>query len=303
MSYTLVIGGNGFIGRYVCDVLIGEGKKVVIAGRSIKPLFKYNKQCTYVSTSEVQLQDIIDKNIEIIDLSYSISPGVNSADAVINLITNVKFSLDVFNESIKKNIKKIVFVSSGGSVYGNHGSVAIKESFKQQPISSYGIIKSTIERYAYMYYINNNLPIVIVRPSNAYGIGQKINTGQGFITAAINSLLTNTEISIYGDSGTIRDYIHVSDVARGIVTALNRGNTGEAYNISSGIGTSNIEILQMLNNYTGINSRLTILPKRKIDVDVNILDNSKLIKETNWKPTISITDGIVEMRNSFTKTI
>jgi UDP-glucose 4-epimerase len=299
MSYTLVIGGTGFIGKHVCDLLISENKKVIIAGRSITPYTGYNNECVYVSTSKNKIQDLIKEGIEIIDLSYSTTPGVNSTDIITDLFTNVKFSLDVFEEAIKKNIKKIIIVSSGGTVYGNQNKIPIKEDTNQEPISSYGIIKSVIERCGFMFYNNYNLPITIVRPSNAYGEGQRKNTGQGFITAILSAISTGEEINVYGGEEIVRDYIHVKDVAAGIIAALKSGINGEVYNISTGIGTSNIEVIHKLKKAISFNNKITISPKRAFDVNVNVLDNTKLCRDTGWVPTVSLDSGIKGVVENF----
>lgn len=294
MSYTLVIGGNGFIGRHVCN-LLSNNRRVISVGRSVFPRSKNNQRWEYVSVNEIKLHDLIKKDIEIIDLAYSTSPGVNSADFVTDLFTNVKFSLDVFEESLKKDVKKIVIVSSGGTVYGNHGHVSIKEFFQQKPISPYGIIKSTIEQFAFMYYGIYKLPINIVRPSNAYGQDQKTTTGQGFIAAVKNSLKENKPIQVYGDAENIRDYIHVKDVAKGIESVLEHGILGESYNISTGIGTSNIDVINYFKQYVDVSNKISFMPKRLFDVDINILDNTKLKNLHNWSPSITLEQGIKDV--------
>lgn len=294
MSYTLVIGGNGFIGKHVCD-LLSSNKKVISVGRSVFPQSKSNQYWEYVSINEVKLQDLIKEDIEIIDLAYSTSPGVNSADLVTDLFTNVKFSLDVFEESLKKGVKKLVIVSSGGTVYGNHGHVSIKEFFQQKPISPYGVIKSTIEQFAFMYYNVYKLPVNIVRPSNAYGLDQKTTTGQGFIAAVKESIKENKQIQVYGDAGNIRDYIHVKDVASGIVSVLEHGVLGESYNISTGIGTSNIEVINYFKQYIDFANNISFMPKRLFDVDINILDNTKLKSLNNWSPSVTLEQGIKDI--------
>ena len=200
--------------------------------------------------------------------------------------------MDVFEESLKKGVKKIVIVSSGGTVYGNHGYVSIKEFFQQKPISPYGIIKSTIEQFAFMYYNVYKLPINIVRPSNAYGHDQKTTTGQGFIAAVKKSLKENKNIQVFGEAGNIRDYIHVKDIASGIVSVLKEGILGESYNISTGTGTSNIEVINYFKQYVDFKDNITFLPKRLFDVDVNILNNTKLKSLDNWKPSITLEQGI-----------
>jgi UDP-glucose 4-epimerase len=149
-----------------------------------------------------------------------------------------------------------------------------------------------------MYHRNAGLPAVVVRPANAYGEDQKSGTGQGFIAAAIGAVLNGSDIEIYGVEGTIRDYIHVSDVAAGIVAALDHGEDGEIYNLGTGAGTSNAEIVRMLAclaEHHGMPARSRILPARRFDVEANILDSSKLRNVSSWAPSITLKNGIERM--------
>jgi UDP-glucose 4-epimerase len=129
-----------------------------------------------------------------------------------------------------------VLVSSGGTVYGVARSLPIAEDHPTEPISPYGITKLTIEKYAGMFGAASGLPIVIVRPGNAYGEGQHASTGQGFIATAMDAICRGEAVGVFGPIGTIRDYVHVADVASGIVAAWILGAAGETYNIGTGVG-------------------------------------------------------------------
>jgi UDP-glucose 4-epimerase len=137
-----------------------------------------------------------------------------------------------------------------------------------------------------------------VRPANAYGVQQPSRTGQGFLAAAIDATLSGREIEIYGEVGTVRDYVHVSDVASGIIAALDFGGDGETYNIGTGIGFSNmdvIDILRPLVEATGRTVLLRHLPSRRFDVEANVLDAQKLRSASGWRPYISLQCGLAEM--------
>ena len=134
-----------------------------------------------------------------------------------------------------------------------------------------------------------------VRPANAYGEGQKAFTGQGFVATAIATILERQNVVLFGETGTIRDYIHVTDVATAIVDVLDHGSPGECYNIGSGIGWNNRDILDMLfplAKAVGLEVKITTMPARRFDVPVNILDSLKLQEMTNWKPLVPFEEGI-----------
>jgi UDP-glucose 4-epimerase len=152
-----------------------------------------------------------------------------------------------------------------------------------------------------MYHRNEGLPVIVVRPGNAYGQDQRTGTGQGFLAAAIHAILSGREIELYGEQGTIRDYVHVSDVASGILGALEMGNDGKIYNIGTGTGASNMEIVRMLRELAeedGLAVRTKILPARRFDVEANVLDSSRLQTDTGWMPKISLKEGIRQMWNA-----
>ena len=146
-----------------------------------------------------------------------------------------------------------------------------------------------------MFYKLKDLPIVCVRPGNAYGVRQRPFTGQGFIATAIASIMNHKEIVLFGETGTIRDYIYVTDIANGIIAALEHGKPGVCYNIGSGVGRSNKDILDAIYPFAksvGLKPRVKILPLRQFDVPVNVLDSTKIIQETGWENTVSFHEGI-----------
>jgi UDP-glucose 4-epimerase len=180
-------------------------------------------------------------------------------------------------------------------VYGHARSLPIKEDHPTDPVSPYGITKLAVEKYALMYWKTSSLPVVCVRPGNGYGEGQRAFAGQGFIATAIASVLEQRELSLFGESGTIRDYIHVADLAHAIVAALDRGKAGECYNIGTGIGRSNREILEALARLCrpmGLEPIVRVLPARPFDVAANVLDSTKLRVDTEWSPMVSFEVGL-----------
>jgi UDP-glucose 4-epimerase len=189
----------------------------------------------------------------------------------------------------------MVLVSSGGVVYGHSNTMPISEGHPTNPISPYGITKLAVEKYAQLFHSIHELPVLCVRPGNAYGPSQIPFVGQGFVATAIASILSGSEICLFGESGTIRDYIHVEDVASGIVAALSQGQPGDVYNIGSGEGRSNRDILdalQPLAQEIGLEVRLNTQPLRKFDVPRIILDSSKLQAVSGWKARTPFTEGI-----------
>jgi UDP-glucose 4-epimerase len=307
MNGTIIIGGSGFIGRQLIKHLIAEGRDVQVVGRSLEPRYVLPKGCRYYSCNygDVQaIRKILTSESEVIDLAYSTVPKTSFEDPLYDLASNLPNSVAFLQESARIGVKKVLIVSSGGTVYGPATFLPITENHPTRPISPYGITKLAIDCYAMMYFRNAGLPIVIVRPSNAYGEDQRTGSGQGFLAAAIRAVLEARDIDIYGEKGTIRDYIHVSDVALGIQAALSSGKEGNIYNIGTGIGSTNMEVLSMLRCHavaSGLDVRVRLLPARGFDVDANILDSTHLRNDTGWAPKIDLFHGISMVWNNARK--
>jgi UDP-glucose 4-epimerase len=232
---------------------------------------------------------------EVIDLAYSTAPQTSFADPIFDIVSNLPASVGLLQESLAAGIRKVVLVSSGGTVYGVARSLPIREDHATRPISPYGITKLAIENYGWMFKALSNLPVVVVRPANAYGEGQRTLSGQGFIAAAMHSITEGHAVDVFGESGTVRDYIHVTDVAAGIVAALESGVPGMAYNIGTSEGRTNIEILEMIKPLAaaaGLGVKIRHLPARNFDVPANCLDSGRLRSISGWRPRVSLQDGI-----------
>lgn len=298
---SFVIGGAGFIGAHLVQQLLAQGRQVLVMGRRLDRPSSIPKEVQYISGSfgdESVLRNLFKDVDEVYDLAYATVPKSSFEDPIFDIVNNLPSSVSLFKAAIDSNLKRLLIVSSGGVVYGPSSIMPITEDVATNPISPYGITKLTIEKYAFMFHQMYGLPVTIVRPSNAYGEEQKPFTGQGFIATAMGLILKEEEIPLFGEQGTIRDYVHVSDVASGIIAAATLGKSGEIYNVSSGIGLNNIEVLKEIEKSAelyGKTARLRMLPKREFDVPVSILSHQKLSSHTGWSPTISFEEGIRSM--------
>ena len=282
MTRCCVIGGAGFIGTVLVEQLLRTGREVVVIGRRECGQVLLPSGAQYLSI-DYQDRDRLTKCLsdvdEIVDLAYATVPQTSYADPVFDILANLPPSVSLLESIKEKALKKFVFVSSGGTVYGPATAVPIPETHATNPISPYGITKLTIEKYGLMYHRLYGVPFTVVRPANAYGVGQKAFSGQGFIATAIGLIKRGEPVTVFGDSGTVRDYVHVTDVASGVIAALEHGCSGGIYNIGSGIGRSNMDVLQTLNALAekdGARVDVVNLPERKFDVPINVLDYSRL---------------------------
>lgn len=303
---TGVIGGTGFIGRYLVAHLVASGRDVHVIGRRDAIGVRTPEGCSYSSCDAndiITLKSLLAGHKEIIDLSYATVPKTSFENPLYDLEANLPHSVKLFEIARQlPKLEKLVVVSSGGTVYGEVQSIPITETTPTNPISPYGITKLAIERYAQMYLRLFGVPAIVVRPANAYGIGQRDGSGQGFIAAAVARVRRGEYVSVYGQNGTIRDYIHVRDISKGILSALNLGTVGEIYNIGTGIGHSNRQVLDLIKPLAkaqGIVMNIESLASRSFDVPMNVLSSDKLRDHTGWHAVTPLSQGILEVWESF----
>jgi UDP-glucose 4-epimerase len=294
---TLVIGGGGYIGAYLVPMLIAKGRRVTVLGRSEKPRYALPEGATYIADDfgrrEI-ISNLLDSHQEIVHLAYATVPNTSFENPLADLLQNLPPTVQLFSEVADRG-GKLILISSGGTVYGEAVKLPICEDHPTKPISPYGVTKLTLENYARLYAVTHGLKFVCVRPANAYGVGQRPFVGQGFISTAIASVMRGQPIKIFGQDGTVRDYIYVSDLASGIMAALESGQLSETYNVGTGIGLSNkgvIQILSPLMKRMGFETIVEHLPERAFDVKANVLDSTKLQMQTGWKPRIDIEEGL-----------
>jgi UDP-glucose 4-epimerase len=302
---VLITGGSGFIGSYLAEKLLSQGHHVVVISNTLNPTnlsgingiqsnFKLIN-CNYFKNPD---WDFLLKDIEVVYHLLWTSLPRNSFDlAIQDIETNVVHSLALLNACVKNKVKKFVFTSSGGTVYGITGNEKIKEDRIKNPISNYGLTKLMFEKYLELYQYQYGLKYAILRISNVFGERQNPEKKQGVISTWIDKIIKNKEIEIWGDGSIIRDYVYVKDVVESIELAGTLSQENEIYNVGSGFGISLNELLQILNNTLSLHPKVIYLNKHSNDVPFNILDISYIKEKLGWYPKTSLEDGIIKTYN------
>ncbi|MBP2566438.1 UDP-glucose 4-epimerase [Agrobacterium tumefaciens] len=290
----LVLGGGGFIGYHLVNELVTAGHAVTVVGRSRISARPLPTQVQYLS-GELADSKLMRKILQGVDaVAHLVSgtvPSTGDKDPGKDVEINLLGTLSLLEDMAACGVKRILYLSSGGTVYGKPHEIPISESHILDPICSYGVVKVAIESYLKLYETKADLQPIVIRASNPYGPYQGNLGVQGIIGTYLNLALSRQPIEIWGDGSTVRDYIHVRDLVSLGVAALQSGRVG-TYNGGSGTGTSVLHIAELVQEITGNPIPIVYKPHRSLDVPVSILDVERAKKDFNWNTKISLRDGI-----------
>jgi UDP-glucose 4-epimerase len=296
--HCLVLGGLGFIGSHIVDALVAGGHEVTVFDLP-NVTTKNLKQCLdgvrIVSGDFKNVRDlsVAMEGIDIvIHLVGTTVPGPSNENPIYDVESNIIGTLKLLQKAIQKKVKKIIFASSGGTVYGVAQKIPIPETHQTNPICSYGITKLAIEKYLALYNQLYGLNYVVLRAGNAYGVRQRINGVQGAVAVFLGKVFRNESITIWGDGSVARDYVYVSDLVAAFMRVIDLDANSKIFNIGSGHAYSINEILSVIRDVTGRKPRVEFAPNRKLDVPINCLDIRRAEVELGWKPQIPIKEGI-----------
>ena len=294
----LILGGGGFIGSHLCDELLNNGYEVTIfdkinfSYKNIEHNLHKIKVIEGDFNNEIDIKNSLNNTDVVFHLVSSTLPAMSNDNPVYDVETNLVSTLKFLDEAIKQKVKKIIFISSGGTVYGIPKEIPIKENHNRNPICSYGIIKKTIEDYLYMFYKLYNLDYYVFRMSNPYGERQNPLAAQGVIPVWLKKIVNKEKIEIWGDGKVTRDYIYIKDAVKLLVKSLKYKTDEKIFNLSTGIGTDLNKLLIHIKKVTGQNPEVIFKEKRNIDVPVNILDNQLVKKVFDWNVETGLEKGL-----------
>lgn len=295
----VVFGGGGFIGSTIVDRLLLDNHKVRVFERPrVLPYRKFlaDESVEWMTGDLSSARDVNDAVLGmdvVLHLVSTTLPKNSNDDPVYDVQSNIVATLQMLDAMVEHKVSKIVFISSGGTVYGNPIYLPIDEKHPTNPLVSYGITKLAIEKYLQIYSRLHGIKTVTLRVANPYGERQRIETAQGAVAVFIDSALKKKPIEIWGDGSVTRDYIHVSDVAEAFVRAIEYSGAENCFNISSGLGVNLNQLIEMLESVLGKSIERNFFPGRLFDVPVSILSNDLACRELGWTPLISMRDGLI----------
>lgn len=296
MLNVAIIGANGFIGKHLVDILLQESStNIFLFGRENKVVEGSDLICHKIDLMDVDQIKIQFAHIDIVYyLASATIPSSSWENPVLEFENNLLPFLNFTENIAKLGVKKIVFVSSAGTIYGP-SKFKVSENSDKQPFSPYGITKLTMEHFLNYFKNKYSINFDVYRISNAYGEGQNTSKGLGIINTFIENILTKNEIHIFGDGENIRNYIYVKDVAKVLShSSLKEFNTSEIYNLSSDDTLSINELIAIIKDEITEDFKIIYEENRKSDNAYIDLDNSKLKNELDHFKFTPIRTGIRE---------
>jgi UDP-glucose 4-epimerase len=292
-----IYGANGFIGRHLLERLANGRAAVRAVSRHIGP--ELTERYRGVEFIEADLRDSlamasslqgVDTVVQLISTS---SPGLQNRYSVSDIQDNVIPHVEFLQSAIAAGVRKYVFLSSGGTVYGPSADTPICEHAPTNPISSHGLTKLTIEKYLQMYGHVDGLNYVILRVANPFGPGQAFRKGQGLIPAVIARSSQGLPIQIIGNGATQRDYIFIEDVIDAVEAAILHDDViREIINIGSGTARSVLEVIATIEDVLKVRFQREFVKSRTTDVDVNVLDIRRARQVLGWAPRTGFREGL-----------
>jgi UDP-glucose 4-epimerase len=294
MRKILVTGGTGFIGQNLVKKLLAENCFVYVLTRQ-EGCYAHNNRISYIHGNFTQPQQfavLLTEVDAVFHLAVTTTPGNSNEKVIYDAKSNLLGSLTLIEQAAQAGVRRFIFTSSGGSVYGLNGGYPIPEDHPTDPISAHGVSKLAIEKYLAIYQHLYGMDYRIARGSNPYGEGQDPNRGQGFIAYALGCIAQDREIVVWGDGSVRRDYLYVKDMVGALWLLLQDNRQQKIYNVGSGQSHSIDQILSILELVTDKKANVRYEKGRSADVPDNCLDISLIQENLGWKPVTKFLAGV-----------
>jgi UDP-glucose 4-epimerase len=291
-----VLGGGGFLGTHLCNALSSMGARVCAYGRSrLHPdsLSPNVVWCAGELGDLGKLLPVLSSADIVYHLASASTPSSAELDPAGDLEANAVATVRLLDASLRCGVKRVIFASSGGTIYGNPDRLPIAEHFPLAPISAYGLHKLVIERYLAHYEQFRGLRSIIYRIANPFGPLQQAGKGQGVVAAFVQRALAGRPLELWGDGVAVRDFVYVEDVARALLLGAQYDGAYSIFNVGSSIGRSLAQVANDVEDVLGREPLPRILrSSRPAGVPANVLDCALIRAEMQWAPEVDWYDGL-----------
>lgn len=290
---AVVLGGNGFIGSTLVTRLLGLGHAVRVFDRGVSA--HSSKSFEFFAgdfTTHADFTELLHGADVVFHLISTTLPNTSVDNTSADVRGNLLPTLRLLEQMHKQGVSRIVFPSSGGTVYGEAQYLPIDEKHPTEPIVPYGATKLAIEKYLAIFRHARQLDPICLRISNPYGPGFRPASPQGVIGAFLNRGLSNEPIDLWGAGDVQRDYLYIDDLIDAMVAAAHYRGPHFVFNISTGVGTSLLQIIELVEQAMGRPLVVHRHGGRSFDVKSNVLCNARAQQELGWSPKLSLRQGI-----------
>ena len=292
----LVTGGAGFIGSHVVDAFVAAGHDVlVVDDLSSGKRENLNPKATFhqLDVQDLKIGELIrDERPAVLNLhAAQMDVRRSVADPLFDARVNVLGTINLLEAARKANVRRVLFVSSGGAVYGEQERFPAPETHPTNPVSPYGVSKRAGELYAFFYQAEYQLPFVALRYANVYGPRQDPHGEAGVVAIFSGRMLRGEPITVNGDGKQTRDYVYVGDVARANVLALESTCTGPV-NIGTGVETDVNTLARLLLDAAASRSEVRHGPAKQGEQRRSVVDARRAADVLGWRPEVSLADGL-----------
>src|SRR5574341_220964 len=298
MASCLVLGGAGFIGSHLAEALLQAGHRVRIFDRPhLDRLLAFLQRRDFeVFTGDFlnprALSPALDRSEIVFHLVSTTLPKTSNDNPIYDVESNVVGTLRLLELCRGHGVRKLVFVSSGGTVYGVPRTTPVAEDHPTEPLSSYGIHKLMVEKYLALAHRLYGLDYRIVRPANLYGPRQRLDIAQGAVAVFLDRALRDQPIQIWGDGSVVRDYVYVADAVDAMLKAASFEGAQRIFNIGSGKGASLNELVAEIEKLLKRRVKVEHGAPRALDVPVNVLDASLAERHLGWRASTPLGEGL-----------
>lgn len=301
----LVTGGAGFIGSHVVDKLLEKGNKVVVIDNlstGLKGNLNPQAKLYRIDIGSPGVSRIFEKEKPDVVFHFAAQINVRKSleDPKEDAKTNILGSLNILDNCRGYKVKKIIFSSTGGAMYGDADIIPTPETYLEKPASPYGIAKLTVEKYLYYYERAFGIPFAVLRFANVYGPRQNSRGEAGVIAIFCDKMLSDNKPVIYDSGKQTRDFIFIDDIVRANLMAFEKNKTG-IFNIGTGEETDINTIFKKLKKLNNSNCREIHEVSKLTEPKRSCLDSCKARKELGWQPEYSLDKGLEETVKWFKK--
>jgi UDP-glucose 4-epimerase len=305
---VVVVGASGFIGSHLVDGLLAAGCQVRALARHLPGLISSAaladqglKLFPLSMADGLALQEAIEGADLVFHLASGSLPQSSNRDPQADVQVNLLGALKVLEAARLAKVKRLVMVSSGGTVYGVPQQVPIPETHPTDPTCSYGITKLAIEKYVELYRQLHGLDGLVLRLANPYGERQRLDATQGVVPVFLGRALRGEPLQIWGDGSTVRDFLYISDVVSALLATAKYQGEERLFNVGSGEGLSLNQLVALLEGELQRPIDVQYLPSRGFDVPTNVLSIELAQRCLRWSPQVPVAEGLLRFHASIKK--